>query len=322
MIYSNHVLTHPLAGCTCSYCNRAGAKSARNDPWNQIIRTTYGGANLTVSDRIGKGTVSASEVKESGESSNHQTTSIGGTEAVSAQEEKDRLLASAADYVTVSDPYIPFAGVEVEWAEEEPKKKSIALVRPEDITDAVDSTDLLDTLLTFNLEKIVDKNDQRVREKWASQERDKIRAEYEVRARKAYEKMWDTCYSSKVGHSWLNLDSAGYTLSSCQVCSYTYAAAPDATPNPFTKGTYDHNNFEEKRKRKNAQGDIAREMNAALITAMKDRMIEVDEEAGILIWPTADDYTGEELVEIPSPDVVSREANRVKRWFGGNDEAA
>lgn len=215
------------------------------------------------------------------------------------------------------DMYVPFAGVsdmKAESASEEKPKKSSFLIRPEDITDAADSTDLLEAVLSENLERIADRNDLRKREQWAIEERGKIYKKYELRAAKAYQSMWDTCAKSSVGHDFITVDVKGYTIETCQVCSWSLWE--NLKPNPFTdQSSYAFREYEREKERKEKPYGMSKQMNTALVDAMKKRMIEVDEEAGILVWPTADDYDPTTTSMLPT--LTAEGNNKVKKWFGG-----
>lgn len=148
------------------------------------------------------------------------------------------------------------------------------LVRPGDISDAVDAQDLLDQFLAKNLNVIGDKREQRLRSDWIDEEARRIRKQYADRARTAYEKMWKECAKTKLGHSFNRIDVKGYSLDQCSICSHTQGEAAKIK-NSYSSGfTTDDSPVR-----------LAEEMNSALISTMSNRMIELDENAGILVWP-------------------------------------
>lgn len=160
-----------------------------------------------------------------------------------------------------------------------------SLVRPDDIVDAVDGQDLLDTLLAKNIQRVSDVNHKREIVAWISDERKKIKDNYVDKARKAYQKIWNTCGSSSVGHNYRLIDQGGYNVKQCDICSHCTTATA-IKPNDYNGQSY---RMEKRR---------SESMNDALIGAMADKMIELDLEVGILSWPTEDDYV---TAHLPTP---------------------
>lgn len=179
--------------------------------------------------------------------------------------------------------------VEVKPVTQEVAKRSQALIRPEDITDAVDSRDLLDTVLAQNLERITAKVDKRVTSKWVGEAKETQRARYTNQARGAYQKMWEACGSSSVGHNFRMMEVRGYNVEQCQDCAFAGPSTKSAGPS------------------RNREARIATDMNNDMMKAMAERMIEVDIEAGLFAWPTNEDY----------PNIVSKgERMKPRKLFG------
>lgn len=152
-------------------------------------------------------------------------------------------------------------------------KRSTALVRPGDITDAVDSRDLLDTILSQNLERIGSKVDKRIVDTWVVTESKRRKDVYEAKAKAAYEKMWSVCGNSSVGHNLLRHEVRGYNVKQCQDCKWTRHNGTNYHGEPDT-----------------GEERTAAQMNADMINAMVDQMIALDIEAGLFSWPTVEDY--------------------------------
>lgn len=159
------------------------------------------------------------------------------------------------------------------------ERMSTALVRPGDIQDAVDANDLLSTLLENNLEIIESKKIARLRKDWVSEQRKKIKKGYFDKAEAAYQKMWNACSNSKLGHNYRNDDVSGRTIKVCDSCSFHFAKI---------------GNFGEDRDSRQAES-----MNNDLIQILANRLIELDEEAGILVWPTEENAPKKYLDESP-----------------------
>lgn len=164
---------------------------------------------------------------------------------------------------------------------------STALVRPGDI-DAIDSRELLTTLVSQNIAVVEDKNEIRERKAWVQEQRKAINKSYGDKAKAAYEKVWKTCKDSKVGHDFHTHDVRGRNVKVCNVCSY-HASIGGNSHEMVLNEKY------------------AKEMNTDLIKLMVDRMIELDAEAGILVFPTEDDMPVNNL-------------SRKNKWFGGGKD--
>lgn len=162
------------------------------------------------------------------------------------------------------------------------------LIRPEDITDAIDGRDLLATLVATNVGKVEEKVDLRKRKEWLEEETKRRRAQYYELAKEGYEKIWTVCSKSAVGHNGRNVDRGGYTVKQCDDCKFVFP--------PSKQGSSYYS--QEKRS--------ADEMNRTLIKSMVERMIELDIEAGIFTWPTIDDYPR---------SIPSMLGDKKKGWF-------
>jgi hypothetical protein len=146
-----------------------------------------------------------------------------------------------------------------------------SLVDPSQIT-AADADDLAAALLVVNGEKISTRNEKRFHEAWASEQRAAIRERYKLKAEAVYKKLWSQCDASKAGHDRHNHDVGGQTVTVCKSCGHT----------SFRGASNSATHAERKR--------LAQSMNDSLIAALQKQMIELDEEAGKIVWPQADDY--------------------------------
>lgn len=164
------------------------------------------------------------------------------------------------------------------------KSMSTDLVRPGDISDAVDAQDLIDQFLAQNLDVIGDKRETRLRMDWVDRESRRIREEYEKRAREAYEKMWKECGKTNLGHSFARIDVQGYSVDQCTICTFVKGKAK-VTQNKYTYSP----------ETDDTPVRIAKDMNNDLIDAMARRMIELDEKAAILVWPMPEEMPQREL---------------------------
>lgn len=155
--------------------------------------------------------------------------------------------------------------------------KGTALVRPSDI-DAIDSKDLLSSLVSQSIAAVENKNEARERIAWELDEKKKIRKTYRDRAEAAYRQIWTTCKNSNVGHDWRRVDVNGSNIEMCGICSFHMTReSSDMTSNARLKERY------------------AKDMNDTLIDQMTDRMLELDLEAGILIYPTKTEMPSHKL---------------------------
>lgn len=156
-------------------------------------------------------------------------------------------------------------------------KMGQSLILPDDIVDVVDGRDLLDTFVSENMIRIKEQADDRARKAWVENKNKEIRGEYFKQAEVAHKKLWSACGESSVGHSLRTIDVHGYSISVCEVCKYH-------------TGTQGSSGSQSK----------AFRMNNEMVLATARRMIEVDREKGLLVWPTIDDY------QAPLPK---------KKWF-------
>jgi hypothetical protein len=154
--------------------------------------------------------------------------------------------------------------------------KSTALVRPGDI-EAVDSQDLLSQILNANLDVIHDENEIRERKAWVEDQKKAIRKNYYNKAKATYDKLWSACASSKVGHDFIQIEIRGTNVKECKVCTY-HDSAYKRDPSYNNGGsTY-------------VTGKKAAEsVNDDMIQMLSDRMISLDLDAGILVWPTEEE---------------------------------
>jgi hypothetical protein len=149
------------------------------------------------------------------------------------------------------------------------------LVRPGDIHDVADSADLLRALEIVNLPKVDDQLDSRARTELRMKREKEIMEQYEGKAKDYYESLWERCGKSAVGHSFTNLDIGHSTIRVCATCSYSLGR---------TTKNY------EGRPQVDDQGE--REYMQTMIRQLAKQMIELDKTAGILEWPTDDDFIG------------------------------
>lgn len=147
------------------------------------------------------------------------------------------------------------------------------LVRPGDITDAIDSRDLLDQIITANTKAIIQKVDKRIVAKWLADKKKEQKSVYVAQAKEAYNKLWAICSDKTVGHNFRNLDVRGYTIKQCDDCKFAKPSSKDDITGYFATET-----------------KTANSMNNDQINALADRMIELDIEAGIFTWATQEDY--------------------------------
>jgi hypothetical protein len=148
------------------------------------------------------------------------------------------------------------------------------LVRPGDIHDVADSEDLLRALEIVNLPKVDNQIDTRARTELRKKREKEIMEEYDGKAKQYYEKLWERCDKSTVGHSFANLDIGHSTIRVCDTCSYA-------------KGRMKKNG-DKLKEQDNGEG----EYKQTIIRQLAKQMIELDKTAGILEWPTDDDFIG------------------------------
>lgn len=154
---------------------------------------------------------------------------------------------------------------------------STSLVRPGDITDAVDADDLADSLLAANLDKIQDKINQRAREELRKQNEAATFRKYEAKAKAYYQRLWDECGESSVGHSYRGIDTQGQTIKVCDTCGCSYQNKEDFR-DPY-KGTYkEYDNF----------------YSQDLIRQLAKQMQKLDLDAGLIVTATDEDFIGRE----------------------------
>jgi len=154
-------------------------------------------------------------------------------------------------------------------------KNSTDLVRPGDITDAADSTDLLEQLRLSNTTRVEDNLDIRTRAEMRKDREREIRTTYNAKAADYYNGLWSRCGESKVGHSFTTLDVGGYSLYVCGTCSF----ARGKLKKDYTGNSYPEDHGE-------------KEYNQTQVNNLAKQMMELDEKGGILEWPQDDDFIG------------------------------
>lgn len=169
---------------------------------------------------------------------------------------------------------------------------STELIRAGDITDAIDSNDLLNRIIAQNKQVVKQKVDKRIVLEWLENRKKELRRQYIQKAETAYKEIWSICSSKSVGHNYRVIDVRNRSINQCDDCKY--ADASSKLSNSSLGNDY---KYEKK---------IADEMNHSVIKALADEMIKVDIEAGIFSWPTEEDY----------PNIRSSNPTK-KRWIFG-----
>jgi hypothetical protein len=123
--------------------------------------------------------------------------------------------------------------------------------------EAIDANDLL-SQFAANLETIAEKNKEKEKKIWVEGKKREILNAYTFKAKKALQAQWDLCGSK--GHNFRNLDIQGVTALVCADCSYC------------------------------GRNDEYVGHNEASINSLTKRLMALDTEAGILNWPTVEDY--------------------------------
>jgi hypothetical protein len=149
-----------------------------------------------------------------------------------------------------------------------------SLVRPGDITEAADAHDLLEQLRVVNFEKVGDSLDARTRGEMRKEKEREIRSNYNAKAQAYYDGLWMRCGESKVSHNCINMDIGDKTIHVCDTCSL--AKGLNSKKAGYTYST----------------ADEAREYNEELVRTLAKRLMSLDEEAGVLVWPQDDDFIG------------------------------
>lgn len=158
---------------------------------------------------------------------------------------------------------------------------SQALISPSEIK-AIDSHDLLQQMISSNVEKVAQKVDSRIVLKWLGERKKQLKDEYTLKARNAYNEIWSVCTSKKIGHSFNTIDVKGYSVAQCNDCKYCEPALRKPVEGSINYGSDKYAYDATKSRTDN--------MNASLINVLAERMIELDIEAGIFEWPTEDDF--------------------------------
>jgi len=153
------------------------------------------------------------------------------------------------------------------------------LVVPGDITNPVDSVDLLEQLAERNLEKIDDRLRERTAERLRVLKDAKIAKHYQHKAKEYYYELWDRCFKSSVSHDYSNLSVHGYTLRVCCTCGH-----PAYYEGSTSGGIAVRNTYEE---------DLVRNLAKTLR--------KLDEEAGVIEVPKLEDFLDQEL-KVPKPN--------------------
>jgi hypothetical protein len=149
-------------------------------------------------------------------------------------------------------------------------KMGNSLIRPEDIIDAEDGSDLLSKLVERNITRVDDRTFELEQQRWLQHEITTIKEGYKTRAEEAYKKVWKRCHRSKVGHNKVHADVMGRTLTVCDTCGYVET---------------DYGDYDFGRRRQ-----AALDYRAMQIKGLAKKMIEADEKAEKLVWPTEDDF--------------------------------
>lgn len=152
------------------------------------------------------------------------------------------------------------------------------LVRFGDI-DAVDAKDLL-AQFASNLDVIAEKNLLEEKKIWVESTQKNIRLAYFAKAKNALNAQWTLC--GKTRHNYRNLDVRGTTIRVCDDCSHC------------------------------GYNDQYVAHNDGLIGSLTDRLIQADEAAGILNWPTVDDY---------KKPVVPKSTVKFPSWWTGKKKS-
>lgn len=165
---------------------------------------------------------------------------------------------------------------------------STALVRPGEITDAADATDLLDQLRAANTLRVDDELDARKRAELRKAREAEIITEYRAKASSYYDGIWNKCGNSTVGHNFITLDVGESTIYVCDTCS-------------FAKGAKNKRNYSAREEFSNGE---AKEYMQDLSHGLAKQLMELDEQAGILEWPKDDDFIG-----------LERKHGKKERWW-------
>lgn len=153
---------------------------------------------------------------------------------------------------------------------------STALIRPGDITDAIDSRDLLTSLMDQNKSRVQGKVDARLAKQWLDDALKNRRERYMRDAKQAYEKIYAVCVESPVGHNFRMIEVMGYNINQCDDCGF----CTNSTPGDSTAGQVSR------------ELSRANDMMDTRNKALADRMIELDIEAQIIEPLKIEDYPG------------------------------
>jgi hypothetical protein len=147
------------------------------------------------------------------------------------------------------------------------------LAVPGDITNPVDSIDLLEQLAERNLERIDDKLRERTAERLRVLRDAEIAKHYQHKATEYYYELWDRCFKSSVSHDYGNLSVRGYTLRVCCTCGHP-ACPEGAVPSAISiRDTYEQD----------------------LVSNLAKTLRKLDEEAGVIEVPKLEDFLDQEL---------------------------
>jgi hypothetical protein len=156
-------------------------------------------------------------------------------------------------------------------------------------------------MVLANVTRISDEQYERERKLWVENQRTLMVEGYFARAKEAYRKIWDSCAGSSAGHNPQRVDLRGNSVNICTLCGYNY---------PSTAASRSSGTSASARLGQQRECDKA---NTLVIESLRDRMIELDKEAGILTFPTVDDF------KAPRPSeritVVNGKPKTKKKWF-------
>lgn len=140
--------------------------------------------------------------------------------------------------------------------------------------EAADAKDLAEQFLVTAQDAVITEQNERSRKLQVERETRKIRERYFKLAQKTYEKVWRTCQLTRPGHLFnKTVDVGGATLSACSVCGAFFTGYK--TTDPSTGFVVVDQQLV----------DAANRQTIAQITALQEKLIQADEEAGQIFWP-------------------------------------
>lgn len=151
------------------------------------------------------------------------------------------------------------------------------LARPEDIK-ADNSRDLLRELERVNTKRLHDEHKARTRQKMRQDAEVKLMDKYIAKAKTYYAKVWKKCGQSPTGHAFRRIDTYGYSLDLCDLCSFV----------SIPKNTVSYEKSGKKAKAESYRDDQYR--------TLAQRLMELDAENDVITLPEDDHYRGKERV--------------------------